>query len=56
MTYKYRGKDYFFGMNGQTGKLQGTLPVSRAKLIAFALGLFVVIGLIAGIIGGMLPD
>ncbi len=40
----YRGKRYFFTMNGQTGKFVGKLPISRGKLCAFAfavgLGLF----------------
>lgn len=54
MTYKYRGKNYFFAMNGQTGKVQGILPVSVAKLTALAVGLLVVLGGIAGLIGGAL--
>ena len=28
---KWEGKDYLFMMNGQTGKMVGDLPVSRAK-------------------------
>ncbi len=32
MTCRFRGKDYFFAMNGQTGKLAGKVPVSRRKL------------------------
>lgn len=41
MNYKYKGKDYEFAINGQTGKIEGYLPVSMPKLIAFAAGLFV---------------
>ncbi len=52
MTYKYRGKSYFFGMNGQTGKMTGITPVSVPKLTALAAGLFIVAGIIAGFIGG----
>lgn len=54
MTYKYNGKDYLFGMNGQTGKIVGMLPVSMPKLLGFAAGLFAVVGVIAGFIGGAL--
>ena len=32
VRYKYRGKYYEFGINGQTGKMSGNLPVSRLKL------------------------
>ena len=52
MTYKYNGKSYFFGMNGQTGKMVGKLPISVPKLAAFAAGLFVAVGIAAGLIGG----
>lgn len=52
MTYKYRGKDYFYGMNGQTGKISGKLPLSVPKLVGLGAALFVIVGLIAGFIGG----
>ena len=51
---KYHDKKYFFAMNGQTGKIQGILPISTAKLLALAAGLLVVVGTIAGFIGGAL--
>ncbi len=31
LNTKWQGKDFLFAMNGQTGKLAGDLPVSRAK-------------------------
>lgn len=31
LNTKWQGKDYLFAMNGQTGKLVGDLPTSRAK-------------------------
>ncbi len=34
LNTKWRGKDFLFAMNGQTGKLVGDLPVSRAKFFA----------------------
>lgn len=55
LNYKYKGKDYEFAMNGQTGKIEGHLPVSVPKLIALAVGLFAVAGTLAGlVIGGIL--
>ena len=32
LTYSYKGQNYFFAMNGQTGKTAGRVPVSRKKL------------------------
>ena len=52
LNYKYKGKDYEFAMNGQTGKIEGYLPVSVPKLIALGLGLFAVFGGIIGAIAG----
>lgn len=44
-TYKYKGEDYYFAMNGESGKIAGRVPVSSKKLsILFA-------GLAAGIAG-----
>lgn len=31
LNYHYKGKDYAFTLNGQTGKLNGQLPISKAK-------------------------
>lgn len=33
---KYKDKDYFFAMNGQTGKFIGNLPISYAKLALYS--------------------
>ena len=46
MSYKYKDKVYEFAMNGQTGKVAGTPPLSKPKLAAFSS----ILGLIAGII------
>lgn len=52
-TYNYKGKTYIFAMNGQTGKIAGSLPLSKARMAAW-------FGIISGItfailsIGGML--
>lgn len=41
LNYNYKGKDYAFAMNGQTGTMFGELPVSTAKriLLNLAIGL-----------------
>ena len=31
LNTRWKDKDYLFAMNGQTGKLVGDLPVSKAK-------------------------
>lgn len=36
MTYKYKGQQYFYAMNGQTGKTCGKLPVDMKKLLTVA--------------------
>jgi len=53
MNYKHNGKTYSFAMNGQTKKFSGTPPLSWTKLLAFCVGLMVVIGLLGGLIGGV---
>lgn len=39
LTVKYKGETYTFAMNGQTGKLTGTLPVSVGRAIAWFCGI-----------------
>ena len=39
----WKDEDYLFAMNGQTGKMVGDLPVSWGKLIAWFLGIFIVL-------------
>ena len=36
---KWKGKDYLFSMNGQTGKLTGDLPVSMGRFWAYFAGI-----------------
>ena len=46
MSYKYRNKFYYFAMNGQTGEVAGTVPVSPVKkmmVFFIALGILAVI-------------
>ncbi|MFI3329828.1 MAG: TFIIB-type zinc ribbon-containing protein [bacterium] len=37
VSYKYKGKEYNFAMNGQTGKIVGKPPVCISKVVKFAL-------------------
>lgn len=40
MTVKYKDKDYNFAMNGQTGKMTGTLPICPKRSAAWFCGIF----------------
>ena len=52
MTYSSGDKNYIFAMNGQTGKVFGSLPVSKGKIaILFAI-VFILVFLVV-LIGGM---
>ncbi|MDO4479359.1 MAG: hypothetical protein Q4B73_10080 [Lachnospiraceae bacterium] len=42
MYTEYKGKNYIFGMNGQTGKLMGKIPKSLGRLFGIGIGTFVV--------------
>ena len=50
LNTKWKGKDFLFAMNGQTGKLVGDLPVSRGKFW----GLFAAIAAPLSVIGSLL--
>ena len=39
----WQDKDYLFAMNGQTGRFVGDLPVAKAKVAAWFLGIFAVL-------------
>lgn len=39
-VYKYQEKDYEFYVNGQTGKIIGSTPVSRKKVVAYGCTVF----------------
>ncbi len=53
LNYRFRGKDYPFVVNGQTGASFGILPVSGIKTALFSLGLFIGIGAVCLLLGGM---
>ncbi len=52
LSYKYNGKIYEFAINGQTGKLAGTPPLSKGKLALFCAGLGLAVAGILTAIGG----
>ena len=54
MTYKHNGKNYFFALNGQTGKVSGLPPLSKTKATIFASLMFAIFGTLAFIIGGFI--
>ena len=41
LSTKWNGKNYLFAMNGQTGRLIGDLPISKAKFFAWFAGIAV---------------
>lgn len=53
LNYQYKGKDYSFVINGQTGLTFGQLPVSGAKLFWASAGLFAAVALVFSLIGGL---
>lgn len=56
LAYSFKGKDYLFAMNGQTGKVVGKPPISKAKValwwILFSMIAFLMIHLIVMASGG----
>ncbi|MGN0683331.1 MAG: hypothetical protein ACI4JY_06585 [Oscillospiraceae bacterium] len=58
LNYTYKGKDYAFVMNGQTGAMFGELPVSKLKAFLFGsavlLGQWLVCLLLGGACGGIM--
>lgn len=50
---KFKGKDYIFAMNGQTGKLTGDLPVDGSKIFSFFLMMFGISGVLGAVAGAV---
>lgn len=50
MHVKWNNKDYLFAINGQTGKVCGELPISRAKVAALFAAIAGPLGIIAHLI------
>ena len=57
LNYRYQGKNYQFAINGQTGKLVGTLPLGKGRMLGWwaglTVGLFTLITAVS-VIGGLL--
>ena len=53
MTYSTDKKEYIFVMNGQDGKVFGTLPISKQKLALLFITVFCIVFL-AVFLGGMI--
>lgn len=52
-NYKYRGRDYSFAMNGQTGTMFGELPISKIKMFFMGAGIFLGAAIIGIFLGGV---
>ena len=46
-SYRYKGKEYRFYINGQSGRVQGNRPYSVWKIVLAVLAVLLVVALIA---------
>lgn len=53
-TYLYGGKEYPFYVNGQSGKIVGSAPISKPKVMAYSATLWAVLTVILAAINGVL--
>ena len=51
---RYEDKTYTFAMNGQSGKMTGTFPISKGRAAAWFAGVMAGVSLVAGIIAGFI--
>lgn len=51
LTTRWEDKNFIFGMNGQTGRFAGNLPVSKARFFGFFAGLSAVLSILAYLTG-----
>ncbi len=42
VNVKYNGKYYLFAMNGQTGEFIGDMPISKGKVLAYSIAIFII--------------
>lgn len=48
-VYRYRDQTYLYHVNGQTGKVVGTTPVSRTKVLAYGASVFAAVTAVCGL-------
>lgn len=53
LNYRYHNKNYIIAINGQTGKLVGDLPISKAKVLKWYFIIMLIVFIIAALIGGI---
>lgn len=53
-TFRFKGKDYFFRLNGQTGKLVGNAPISIGKVLGYSATVFACVAAIGCALNGIL--
>lgn len=53
-VYRYRDQTYLYHVNGQTGKVVGATPVSKAKVAAYGVSVFAMVTMICGLVVHML--
>jgi len=53
ISYPFKDKEYIFAMNGQTGKVIGTPPLSAGKVVLWFLGISAVIFAVLILTGGL---
>lgn len=46
----YKGKTYVYAMNGQTGKMSGTLPIDKGRMFAWFFGITAAVSVLASIV------
>lgn len=54
LNVRWEGQTYLFAINGQTGKVCGRLPASKAKAMAFFAKLAVPLSILGGVLGFIL--
>ncbi len=54
LNYQYKGKEYMFAMNGQTGKIVADRPISKAKMAGWFTGILTVTFTVLQLIGRFL--
>ncbi len=52
--YQYQGKEYPFYINGQTGKITGSAPVSKKKVIAYGGTVFAAVWMALSFLSGIM--